>query len=91
MWRFFSVSVLLMCSQTLRYDEIPAEFRAEAAERRRELIECVANSDDQLGELFLEEKIPTTAELKVTSLWFFFLWHCYLTVRSLSAFPLIPQ
>ena len=59
---------LCMCSQTLRYDEIPAEFRAEAAERRRELIECVANSDDQLGELFLEEKIPTAAELKVTSL-----------------------
>ncbi|NWR71706.1 EFGM factor, partial [Centropus unirufus] len=51
--------------QTLRYEEIPAEFRAEAAERRRELIECVANSDDQLGELFLEEKIPTTAELKL--------------------------
>ncbi|NWU63829.1 EFGM factor, partial [Pterocles burchelli] len=51
--------------ETLRYDEIPAEFRAEAAERRRELIECVANSDDQLGELFLEEKIPTAAELKL--------------------------
>ncbi|XP_076197574.1 elongation factor G, mitochondrial [Aptenodytes patagonicus] len=51
--------------QTLRYDEIPAEFRAEAAERRQELIECVANSDDQLGELFLEEKIPTAAELKL--------------------------
>uniref|UniRef100_A0A8C3JCZ6 Elongation factor G, mitochondrial n=1 Tax=Calidris pygmaea TaxID=425635 RepID=A0A8C3JCZ6_9CHAR len=51
--------------QTLRYDEIPAEFRAEAAERRRELIECVANSDDQLAELFLEEKIPTAAELKL--------------------------
>ncbi|KFM01041.1 hypothetical protein AS27_08404, partial [Aptenodytes forsteri] len=51
--------------QTLRYDEIPAEFRAEAAERRQELIECVANSDDQLGELFLEEKIPIAAELKL--------------------------
>ncbi|NWR57774.1 EFGM factor, partial [Bucorvus abyssinicus] len=51
--------------QTVRYDEIPAEFRAEAAERRRELIECVANSDEQLGELFLEEKIPTAAELKL--------------------------
>ncbi|XP_053930613.1 elongation factor G, mitochondrial [Cuculus canorus] len=51
--------------QTLRYEEIPAEFRAEAAERRRELIECVANSDDQLGELFLEERIPTAAELKL--------------------------
>ncbi|NWH73603.1 EFGM factor, partial [Piaya cayana] len=51
--------------QTLRYEDIPAEFRAEAAERRRELIECVANSDDQLGELFLEEKIPTASELKL--------------------------
>uniref|UniRef100_A0A672UI92 Elongation factor G, mitochondrial n=1 Tax=Strigops habroptila TaxID=2489341 RepID=A0A672UI92_STRHB len=51
--------------QNLRYDEIPAEFRTEAAERRRELIECVANSDDQFGELFLEEKIPTPAELKL--------------------------
>ncbi|NWS10243.1 EFGM factor, partial [Pachyramphus minor] len=51
--------------QTLRFEEIPAELRAEAAERRRELIECVANSDDQLGEMFLEEKIPTAAELKL--------------------------
>ncbi|NXM07236.1 EFGM factor, partial [Tyrannus savana] len=51
--------------QTLRVEEIPAELRAEAAERRRELIECVANSDDQLGEMFLEEKIPTAAELKL--------------------------
>ncbi|NXK35065.1 EFGM factor, partial [Piprites chloris] len=51
--------------QTLRCEEIPAELRAEAAEQRRELIECVANSDDQLGEMFLEEKIPTAAELKL--------------------------
>ncbi|XP_069721227.1 elongation factor G, mitochondrial [Phaenicophaeus curvirostris] len=51
--------------QTLRYEDIPAEFRAEAAERRWELIECVANSDDQLGELFLEERIPTASELKL--------------------------
>ncbi|XP_032553707.1 elongation factor G, mitochondrial [Chiroxiphia lanceolata] len=51
--------------QTLRVEEVPAELRAEAAERRRELIECVANADDQLGEMFLEEKIPTAAELKL--------------------------
>lgn len=56
-----------VCRQTLRLEEIPAEFRAEAAERRRELIECVANADEQLGELFLEEKIPTAAQLKVPS------------------------
>ncbi|NXH86871.1 EFGM factor, partial [Edolisoma coerulescens] len=51
--------------QTLRWEEIPAELRAEAAERRRELIECVANADELLGELFLEEKIPTAAQLKL--------------------------
>ncbi|NWU82647.1 EFGM factor, partial [Onychorhynchus coronatus] len=51
--------------QSLRFEEIPAQLRAEAAERRRELIECVANADDQLGEMFLEEKIPTAAELKL--------------------------
>ncbi|NXE69012.1 EFGM factor, partial [Calcarius ornatus] len=51
--------------QTLRVEEIPAELRAEAAERRRELIECVADADELLGELFLEEKIPTAAQLKL--------------------------
>ncbi|NWS91573.1 EFGM factor, partial [Toxostoma redivivum] len=54
-----------VCRQTLRLEEIPAELRAEAAERRRELIECVANADELLGELFLEEKIPTAAQLKL--------------------------
>lgn len=62
-----SVCVPCVCRQTLRLEEIPAEFRAEAAERRRELIECVANADELLGELFLEEKIPTAAQLKVPS------------------------
>ncbi|XP_030599838.1 elongation factor G, mitochondrial isoform X2 [Archocentrus centrarchus] len=50
--------------QTVRYDEIPADFRAEAADRRQELVECVANADEILGEMFLEEKIPTKDDLK---------------------------
>ncbi|CAG6002412.1 unnamed protein product [Menidia menidia] len=50
--------------QSLRYDEIPADFRAEAADRRQELVECVANADEILGEMFLEEKIPTKEDLK---------------------------
>lgn len=53
------------CRQTMRYDEIPADFRAEAADRRQELVECVANADEILGEMFLEEKIPTKDDLKV--------------------------
>ncbi|XP_068567646.1 elongation factor G, mitochondrial [Cebidichthys violaceus] len=50
--------------QNIRYDEIPADFRAEAADRRQELVECVANADEALGEMFLEEKIPTNDDLK---------------------------
>lgn len=49
----------------MRYDEIPADFRAEATDRRQELVECVANADEILGEMFLEEKIPTKDDLKV--------------------------
>ncbi|KAJ8256281.1 hypothetical protein COCON_G00184330 [Conger conger] len=50
--------------QNMRYDEIPAEFRVEASERRQELVECVSNADELLGEMFLEERIPSTGELK---------------------------
>ncbi|KAG7480407.1 elongation factor G, mitochondrial [Solea senegalensis] len=50
--------------QNIRYDEIPADFRAEAAERRQELVECVANADEILGEMFLEEKVPSNEDLK---------------------------
>lgn len=55
-------------SQIVRYEEIPAEFRAAAADHRQELIECVANSDEQLGEMFLEEKIPSISDLKASAL-----------------------
>ncbi|EPQ06429.1 Elongation factor G, mitochondrial [Myotis brandtii] len=37
--------------QIVRYGEIPAEFRAAAADHRQELIESVANSDEQLATL----------------------------------------
>ncbi|XP_077344205.1 elongation factor G, mitochondrial [Lithobates pipiens] len=51
--------------QHVRYEDIPAEFRAEVADSRQELIESVANSDEILGEMFLEEKIPSAADLKL--------------------------
>ncbi|XP_038671071.1 elongation factor G, mitochondrial isoform X2 [Scyliorhinus canicula] len=50
--------------QNVKYDDIPAELRAEAADRRQELVECVSNVDELLGEMFLEEKVPTVADLK---------------------------
>uniref|UniRef100_A0A3B4AJ94 Elongation factor G, mitochondrial n=1 Tax=Periophthalmus magnuspinnatus TaxID=409849 RepID=A0A3B4AJ94_9GOBI len=36
----------------------------EAEERRQELVECVANADEILGEMFLEEQTPTNNDLK---------------------------
>uniref|UniRef100_A0A671LPV6 Elongation factor G, mitochondrial n=1 Tax=Sinocyclocheilus anshuiensis TaxID=1608454 RepID=A0A671LPV6_9TELE len=50
--------------QSIRFDEIPAEMRAEAADRRQELVECVANADETLGEMFLEENVPTVDDIK---------------------------
>jgi elongation factor G len=45
-------------------DAIPGNQLSEAEERRQELIECVSNSDEILGEMFLEEKTPTVDDLK---------------------------
>ncbi|XP_056123954.1 elongation factor G, mitochondrial [Rhinichthys klamathensis goyatoka] len=50
--------------QSIRFAEIPAEMRSEASDRRQELVECVANADETLGEMFLEERVPTVDDLK---------------------------
>merc|ERR1719483_1842106 len=48
----------------LREDEIPADMRVEAAERRQEMIEMVSNVDDKLGEMYLMEENPTNEDIK---------------------------
>lgn len=48
----------------LRIDEIPEDMKVEAKERRQEMIEYISNVDEKLGELFLEEKTITEADLK---------------------------
>ncbi|KAI8427525.1 hypothetical protein MSG28_002051 [Choristoneura fumiferana] len=50
--------------EKVRYDEVPKDRRAEVQERRHELIEHLSNVDETLGELFLEEKTPTVADIK---------------------------
>ncbi|KAL8625034.1 hypothetical protein ACOMHN_012043 [Nucella lapillus] len=45
-------------------EEIPVEMRAEAKEKRDILIEAIANVDDHMAEIFLEEKQPTVDEIK---------------------------
>lgn len=48
----------------IREDEVPLEMKKEADDKRQELIEHVANVDEKLGELFLEEKQPSVDDLK---------------------------
>ncbi|XP_023955183.2 elongation factor G, mitochondrial [Bicyclus anynana] len=50
--------------EVMRFDEVPQNRRAEVKERRHELIEQLSNVDESLGELFLEERTPTVAEIK---------------------------
>src|SRR5271154_4169424 len=44
--------------------EIPAELKPLAEKSLRELIEAVADKDEEIGNLFLEEKTPTAMQLK---------------------------
>lgn len=60
-------------------------MRGEAADRRQELVECVANADETLGEMFLEEKIPTVDDLKVFQMLFSTVCFLWLYVSSLTS------
>jgi elongation factor G len=46
-----------------RVDEIPADLRKAAAAHREQLIEALADHDDQIMELFLEGKAPAPEQL----------------------------
>ncbi|XP_064615091.1 elongation factor G, mitochondrial-like isoform X2 [Liolophura sinensis] len=43
--------------------EVPSDMVSEVEDRRQELIEHVANVDETLGEMFLEEKTPTESDI----------------------------
>jgi elongation factor G len=45
-------------------DEIPSEVQALVEERRAKLIETLADVDDEIAELFLDEKEPSLEQLK---------------------------
>ena len=45
-------------------DDIPASVQQLANDRRKKLIEMLADVDDEIGELFLEEKVPTPEQIK---------------------------
>ena len=45
-------------------DEIPSDVRQLADEKRRKLVETLADVDDEIAEIFLEEKTPTVEQIK---------------------------
>lgn len=45
-------------------DVIPAEIRDLAEQKRKVLIETLADVDDEIAEIFLEEKTPSPAQIK---------------------------
>ncbi|KAL4219901.1 elongation factor EF-G [Mactra antiquata] len=44
-------------------EDIPEQLVEISAQKRQELIECVSNADDTLGEMFLEEIQPTEQDI----------------------------
>ncbi|XP_023312635.1 elongation factor G, mitochondrial-like [Anoplophora glabripennis] len=50
--------------EQIRYDDIPKDMITESEERRHELIEHLSNCDDNLGELYLEEKSISENDIK---------------------------
>ena len=50
--------------ETVEYDQIPAELKDFAMEKRRELIETLADYDDEIADLVIDEVDPTAQQLK---------------------------
>ena len=45
------------------YEDIPTEMRAESTDSRSELVEYLANADEEIGEMFLMEENPSNADI----------------------------
>ncbi|XP_022093804.1 elongation factor G, mitochondrial-like [Acanthaster planci] len=50
--------------QSVVTKEVPKELEAETEEKRQEMIECVANVDEELGDMFLSEVEPNEDQIK---------------------------
>jgi elongation factor G len=50
--------------EEISYEEIPEEYKKESNKKRSELIESLSNSDELIGDLYLNEKTPSKQEIK---------------------------
>lgn len=51
-------------SEIKTMDGVPGELKELVEEKRQELIEKLADVDDEIAEIFLEEKVPTKEQIK---------------------------
>ena len=49
---------------TMRVEEVPEDMKIETSDARQYLIECLAEVDEEVMELFLEDKTPDNATIK---------------------------
>jgi len=49
--------------ETVVYEDIPRDMRAEASDARFELVEYLANADETIGEMFLNEETPKSGDI----------------------------
>jgi elongation factor G len=62
------LEAFLISRVNIREDEIPPEYLELAKEKRRVLIETLADVDDVIADRYLMEEEPTVRELQVYSL-----------------------
>ena len=51
--------------EIIKYGPVPEELAAMAKQKRAELIETLADHDEEMADLFLSEQDPTPEQLKV--------------------------
>ena len=60
------LSVLCPVSSEIEEGEVPSDLVSQVEEKYSELVEAVANVDEELGEIFLSDDHPTPAQLTVS-------------------------
>ena len=49
---------------SLRYEEVPTQYRSQRTDLHAELVEHLVNADETLGDMFLEEVTPTDDDIQ---------------------------
>ena len=61
------LSILCPVSSQIEEGEVPSDLVTQVEEKYSELVEAVANVDEELGEIFLSDNHPTSAQLNVSN------------------------